>query len=124
MSVEKAKTILEPETKPEPSEFTKKIRYEWGIKEGQKIEVKKPTHGSCCTCQKCGFDNDECRCERNLIIQACDLIDRQAARIKELEGLLRDALPHIECITQEQSNLISLIGNCLNEDEALKGGDK
>ena len=30
------------------------------VREHKKI---KPTHGSCCTCQKCGHDHDECICQ-------------------------------------------------------------
>lgn len=38
--------------------------------EGMK-RVKKPTHGTCCTCQTCGYANDDgadCECIRNKII--------------------------------------------------------
>ena len=27
--------------------------------------TQKPGHGNCCTCQRCGFAHDECRCEVN-----------------------------------------------------------
>lgn len=26
---------------------------------------RKPTHGTCCTCQTCGFDYDSCECGNN-----------------------------------------------------------
>jgi hypothetical protein len=29
--------------------------------------TQKPTHGSCCTCQDCGYDHDQCVCEHNEI---------------------------------------------------------
>jgi hypothetical protein len=29
------------------------------------INVIKPTHGNCCTCQDCGFPHDECVCSHN-----------------------------------------------------------
>lgn len=29
---------------------------------------KKPTHGSCCTCQECWYSNDECVCESNRLV--------------------------------------------------------
>lgn len=32
-------------------------------------EFIKPTHGSCCTCQTCGYPNDECVCEDNQLIE-------------------------------------------------------
>lgn len=31
------------------------------------IPTIKPSHGSCCTCQECGHDYDECCCEHNAI---------------------------------------------------------
>lgn len=31
----------------------------------EKIECIKPTHGNCCTCQKCGQAHDECVCTHN-----------------------------------------------------------
>ena len=30
---------------------------------GEKHEKRKPTHGSCCTCQECGQVHDECICK-------------------------------------------------------------
>lgn len=34
------------------------------------IRKSKPTHGTCCTCQTCGRDNDyECDCPRNEVLQ-------------------------------------------------------
>lgn len=30
---------------------------------------KKPTHGSCCTCQKCGYYHDDCVCEHNEFVK-------------------------------------------------------
>lgn len=59
-------------------------------------------------------------------VRECDakgfVIDGQRHKIiKELlaeldhhRTLLEDALPHIECITQEQSNLITAIGEALS----------
>jgi len=38
------------------------------LKSFRHIETRKPTHGSCCTCQNCGFDNDECVCLSNEIV--------------------------------------------------------
>ena len=34
-----------------------------------KIIKRKPTHGSCCTCQVCGGDKDCCWCEENKIYE-------------------------------------------------------
>jgi hypothetical protein len=42
---------------------------EWLIREGVIIvdapRTRKSTHGSCCTCQTCGFLHDECCCDQN-----------------------------------------------------------
>ena len=32
------------------------------------IRKKKPTHGTCCTCQECGGDIDDCDCKANRLI--------------------------------------------------------
>lgn len=34
----------------------------------EKRPLQKPTHGSCCTCQKCGYANEDCVCTHNKII--------------------------------------------------------
>ena len=39
---------------------------EWQPGEGV-IPTRKPSHGSCCSCQKCGYFYDECVCAHNLI---------------------------------------------------------
>lgn len=44
------------------------------------------------------------------------ICEEAAKRIEYLEILLREALPHIECNTQEQNNLVSEIGNALGLD--------
>ena len=31
-------------------------------------DKRKPTHGSCCTCQECGYDHDDCVCLHNEIV--------------------------------------------------------
>lgn len=38
-----------------------------------RINKRKPDHGPCCTCQTCGFstDDDDCRCEKNAIVEGC-----------------------------------------------------
>ena len=44
------------------------------------IEIKprrKPTHGSCCTCQDCGYHHDECVCEDNEIITAIKNLENE-----------------------------------------------
>ena len=42
-----------------------------GIMEGDKLkEKKKPDHGSCCTCQNCGYNYDNCICNHNEHLKA------------------------------------------------------
>ncbi len=43
------------------------LNYDRGF---QIIKPIKPRHGSCCTCQECGYFHDECVCEHNEIVQA------------------------------------------------------
>lgn len=35
----------------------------------EKKDHKKPGHGSCCTCQNCGYCYDECVCLHNEILE-------------------------------------------------------
>jgi len=57
--------------------------------------IRKPTHGNCCTCQKCGLDHDACRCDIDEL--ADELTQLQAtlaakeAKIVELADLCRQA---------------------------------
>lgn len=34
----------------------------------KKVEFIKPKHGSCCTCQKCGYNYDDCVCWHNEVV--------------------------------------------------------
>lgn len=44
---------------------------------------RKPTHGPCCTCQKCGLDYDTCRCSLD---DLADEIDQQRAELTALRA--------------------------------------
>ena len=33
------------------------------------IATKVPSHGSCCTCQECGWDYDNCCCDHNRLLK-------------------------------------------------------
>lgn len=33
-----------------------------------------PTHGSCCTCQDCGYGHDECVCNSNELVLSLNAI--------------------------------------------------
>jgi len=39
-------------------------------------ETRKPTHGSCCTCQDCGHDHDSCVCNHNEIVKLLSLLPK------------------------------------------------
>jgi hypothetical protein len=45
-----------------------------------KIVKRKPTHGTCCTCQTCGGDKDNCWCENN------SYYEKFLAKLNELRG--------------------------------------
>ena len=60
--------------KAEPGEFTKEIRRVYGLS-STRVDKIKPTHGPCCTCQRCGYDHDECKCLDNDLIELCDRLD-------------------------------------------------
>lgn len=34
----------------------------------------KPTHGPCCTCQKCGYYHEDCVCEDNHLLEELERI--------------------------------------------------
>ena len=36
---------------------------------GERVDTKQPGHGSCCTCQQCGHDNDSCVCLHNEFLE-------------------------------------------------------
>ena len=42
-----------------------------GYLQGREIlETRRPTHGTCCTCQDCGHEHLECICDHNRLLQA------------------------------------------------------
>lgn len=58
------------------------------IKKDAIITKQKPTHGNCCTCQKCGFPHDECKCEENAIIELRDEYEKLQAERDSLKSKL------------------------------------
>jgi len=45
------------------------ILIDWEVLEGKEIIPRiNPTHGTCCTCQECGRNYDDCVCEHNDIL--------------------------------------------------------
>jgi len=51
----------------------KRLLYDMGELTHMKVIPKiKPSHGSCCTCQDCGYYHDMCVCCDNAIVIALD----------------------------------------------------
>lgn len=51
------------------------------IAEFMETPFRKPTHGTCCTCQVCGWDYDNCQCDYSADIAAAWEVEEH---IKEL----------------------------------------
>lgn len=49
-----------------------------------------PTHGPCCTCQRCGLDHDSCRCDLD---EVCDKLSRLQALGDEMAAAIDSAQP-------------------------------
>ena len=62
-------------------------------------------HGSCCTCQACGKDYDDCRCDLD---DVAEKLDAARARIVELE--------------ESQKKLRSFVAWCFDQG-VIEGGD-
>ena len=41
-----------------------------------------PTHGPCCTCQRCGLDHDACRCDLDDVAAELETAQQEIARLK------------------------------------------
>jgi flagellar biosynthesis/type III secretory pathway protein FliH len=48
---------------------------------------QKPTHGTCCTCQKCGFYYDDCKCSSNAEILKIEQSLAEAREEGRIEGM-------------------------------------
>ena len=71
------------------------IRRMLDLKDGQKIDKCKPTHGPCCTCQKCGYSFDDCKCWENDKIEICEYVEAtqaENAKLKELVNIKNEFL--------------------------------
>ena len=72
--------------------------------------IRTPTHGRCCTCQACGLEYDDCRCDLDSVVDdniqikvECDKLREEAAKAREAG--LREAL--------------ALGRSCRNDDEPM-----
>lgn len=52
--------------------------------ENKELHKFKPTHGSCCACQRCGKDYDSCRCELDDVVEDNDKLRAENARLKQI----------------------------------------
>jgi len=102
-------------TQPEPTEFTKRMRAKYHIN-NKKIDRIKPGHGSCCTCQDCGYHHDDCKCCDNDRIEACDIIDRLKA---EKTNLKKQNLKYGTEITAARAGVF---GFMIKNSESLADG--
>ena len=57
------------------------MRHEFSIMKDAVVQKQKPTHGPCCTCQKCGFNHDDCKCWENSLIELRNYIDQLQAAL-------------------------------------------
>lgn len=53
---------------------------EGAIRSMSPVAKVKPTHGSCCTCQDCGYEYDSCVCETNALLEKLNAIEKFDAR--------------------------------------------
>lgn len=54
------------------------------------IEKKKPTHGSCCCCQVCGYWHDECKCDEQIYFRhVLAKLEEQEDSISHLNRFLK-----------------------------------
>jgi len=60
---------------------------------------RKPTHGSCCTCQRCGQFYDDCRCSLD---DAADEIVELRTKIADLEKQLASYKKFCSAIMREE----------------------
>ena len=77
--------------KAEPGEFTQTIRRVYGITNA-KVDKKTPEHGNCCTCQRCGYDHDDCKCLGNDLIELCDRLDAVTAELATVKELHKNEI--------------------------------
>lgn len=72
-----------------------------------------PTHGSCCTCQKCGYHYDDCNCEARELVKNIDqaLVDIRSAMPSDIE--IQKAIC-CRCIQDGYS------GECQGDDSTCK----
>ena len=63
----------------------------------QGLSVKRipVSHGPCCTCQRCGYSHDDCRCQENALVEICECMEQLQSKLaaeQEKNKWLHDAL--------------------------------
>jgi len=82
-----------------------------------KPDKRKPTHGECCTCQKCGYYHDDCTCDDNVkkeVINYVEQLEVENKRLKDEVEQLKDTVGVHKPIP---------IGNCNPSEIGYKVGD-
>ncbi len=59
------------------------FRKRFGV-EDMKVDRISPGHGPCCTCQTCGHDYDNCRCQENACVEMCEYVEALERKIAKL----------------------------------------
>ncbi len=69
------------------------------MKEVQKWQrIRTPTHGPCCTCQRCGQHYDDCRCDLDEVVDELEQTKSNLQKLVEVvEKLLLDGCNCTQC---------------------------
>ena len=79
------------------------IRRMLGLEDGQKVDKRKPGHGPCCTCQKCGYDHDNCKCWENAKVEICEYVEATQAENAKLKKDIKKLADETEFTKETQA---------------------
>lgn len=67
-----------------------------------KLELRRtPTHGTCCTCQRCGMDYDSCRCSLDDAFDEVDTLQAQVTALtQERDAAVGACVTYLDRITE------------------------
>ena len=87
----------------------KELRYEIDRLQAELAAVRKhcwrkPEHGPCCTCQRCGKDYDSCRCDLDEVADELAKARAEIQRLRKLARALSEYVPQRD-ITRETAQL-------------------
>lgn len=86
------------------------FRKKFHLVKDAKVDKIKPGHGTCCTCQVCGYHYDDCMCTDNVEIEACEYIEQLETENKRLR----------ESFEQEAIRLLNVIKQLKAKNEQLE----